>query len=124
MLGHETAGSQLGNQCMVDGRTVREIEPFQCLVTGDLSFAKTLCELTLITPGDLVLNQESEEIRVGKFGLNRLLISGGQRIEDAGQTQLLELRFELGHGVHVILQVWIVRWELRGNRHGRSRARG
>jgi hypothetical protein len=96
----EAAGAQFGNQRVVDRRTIRVIESLQGFVAGNLSLANSLCEVTLITTGHFVLDQKCEEVRVGKLGLDRLLVSGSQRIEDAGQPELLEHWFELRHGIH------------------------
>lgn len=61
----ESAGCQLGNQGVIDRRTVAAIETFQSLVADHLRLAQALGKLTLITTGDFVLDQQRQEVGVG-----------------------------------------------------------
>lgn len=57
-------------------------------------------ELLLLAAGDLVLDQQGEELGVGEFSVEGLAVTRLERIEDAGQAQLLEVRDELGKRIH------------------------
>jgi len=69
---------------------VAAIETFQRLVADHLRLAQTLGKLALITTGDFVLDQQRQEVGVSQLGLDRLTVSRFERVEDAGQAQLLE----------------------------------
>jgi hypothetical protein len=49
----------------------------------------------LVATSDFILDDQSEEVGKSELGFNRLPIARLQRIEDAGQAQLLEQRDEL-----------------------------
>jgi hypothetical protein len=56
---------------------------------------QTLRELALVAASDFVLDDQGEEVGEGELGFDRPPIAGLQRIEDAGQAQLLEQGDEL-----------------------------
>jgi hypothetical protein len=116
VFGNEAAGREFSDQCVVHGGAESVVETLQRLVARHLRFAQTLAELTLISACHFVLDQERQEIGIGELGFDRLLVSRRKRIQDAGQAELLEHRFELRHGVHVVLQGGTLRWVLRGCR--------
>jgi hypothetical protein len=47
----------------------------------------------LFAPCDFILDQQREELGVGDLAVEGLAIAGFGRIEDAGQTQLLEIGY-------------------------------
>ncbi|NDF92674.1 MAG: adenylyl-sulfate kinase, partial [Betaproteobacteria bacterium] len=49
----------------------------------------------MLAPGDFIAEQHGQELGVGQFGLNGLAVSGFKRVQDAGESQLLEVGDEL-----------------------------
>ena len=95
VLGDEAAGCQIGDLRLVDRGVVGEVETLEGLVVEHLRPAQPLCELPLVATSDFILDDQSEEVGKSELGFNRLPIARLQRIEDAGQAQLLEQRDEL-----------------------------
>ena len=100
MFRDEAAGHQFRQECVIHRRTAVGIEALEGLVADHLRFAQPLRELALIAAGDFILQQQRQEIRIGQLGVDGLAVSCFERIENAGQAQLFEHGFELGHGVH------------------------
>jgi hypothetical protein len=70
------------------------------LAVRQLRAAQAQGELLLLATGDLVGDQQRQELGVGELGVDGLAVAGGQRIEDAGQPQLFQVRGQFGGGVH------------------------
>ena len=91
-LGEIAAGGQIVDQCAIELRQALEVELIERLAGAKGGAAKAQGELLLLAPGDFVLDQQGEELGVGEFGIDGLAVTGLERIEDAGQAQLLEMR--------------------------------
>ena len=86
------AGGQVVDQRAIELRQALEVELLERLGGAEGGAAQPQGELLLLAPGDLVLDQQGEELGVGELGLDGLAVAGLERIEDAGQAQLLEMR--------------------------------
>jgi hypothetical protein len=93
-------GGQVVHQGPVELGQPLEVELLQRLGGSELRPAQPGAELLLLAPGHLVADQQRQEVGVGQLGLDGLAVAGFQRVEDAGQAQLLQLRCQLGGGVH------------------------
>ncbi len=100
MSGDEATGGQIGDGRVVEREAVVEIEALERFVVEYLRLAQSLRELPLVATRDFVLDQYCQEIGIGKLAFDSLAVSRLQRVENAGQAQLFEHGFELGHRVH------------------------
>ena len=110
----EAAGGQFLDQGPVDAGVEVKIELLDGLLRAEAGAADAQAELFLLSSGDFVLDEQGEELRVRESGLDGLAVSGLDRIEDAGEPELLEQGGEFGHGVHGVSSHWIgvvVRWK-------------
>jgi hypothetical protein len=89
---HEAAGGQILDECLVELGDEAEVELFDGLVGAEAGAAHAHVELFLLAAGDLVLDEQREEVGVGEFRLDSLLVAGFQRIEDAGESKLFQER--------------------------------
>ena len=69
-----------------------EVEAFQRLLGAEGRSPQARGQLALLASGDFVLDQQREELGVGELAVDGLAVAGIERVEDAGQAQLLELR--------------------------------
>ena len=102
----KAAGGQLLDKGPVDAGVEVEIELFDGLLRAESGAADPEAELFLFPSGDLVLDEQGEELGVGEPGLDGLAVSVLDRVEDAGESELLEQRDEFGHGLHGISSYW------------------
>jgi hypothetical protein len=79
------------HQGAVELRQALEVELLQRLGGTELRAAQPRAELLLLAPGDLVADEQGEELGVGELGVERLAVARLQRVQDARQAQLLEL---------------------------------
>ena len=77
-----------------------EVELLEGLGSAKRCSPQAQGELLLLASRDLVLDEQRQEFGVGELGIDRLAVARFERIEDARQAQLLEIRRELGYGVH------------------------
>ena len=111
-FGDETAAGQFQDKGPVDAGVEVKIELFDGLLRAESGAADPKAELFLFPSGDLVLDEQGEELGVGEPGLDGLAVSVLDRVEDAGESELLEQRDEFGHGLHGISSYWtrVVVW--------------
>jgi len=81
---------------LVDERAVQlrpalEVELLEGLGGAEGRSSQSQGELLLLAAGDLVLDEEREELGVGELRVEGLAVTGLQRIEDPGEAQLLEV---------------------------------
>ena len=57
-------------------------------------------EFALFAAGDLVLDEQGQEIHVGEFLLHGLTVASLQGVQDAGETKLFQRQRELEDGNH------------------------
>lgn len=100
VFGDEAAGGQIGDDRVVEREAVVEVEAFDRFVVEYLRLAQSLCELSLVAARDFVLDQQRQEIGIGELAFDGLAVPRLERVENAGQAQLFEHGFELGHRVH------------------------
>ena len=98
-------GGEVMDQGAVGRGQAVELEAFERLGGAEGRAAQPRAELLLLAPGDLVLDQQGEEFRVGELGIDGLAVASVERVEDAGEAQLLELRRQFGGRVH---GVWLL----------------
>src|SRR6266508_170410 len=94
------AAGKIVDQCAVELGQAVELELIERLVGAEGGTTKPRGELLLLAAGDFILDQQGEEFDVGKFGLDGLAITRLERIEDAGQTQLFQMRGKGGDEIH------------------------
>ena len=99
-LGEIAAGGEIVDQRAIELRQPVELELIEGLVGAEGRAAQAGGELLLLAASDLVLDQQGEEFGVGELRLDGLAIACLQRIEDAGQAQLFEMRGQRGNGIH------------------------
>src|SRR5690606_13017716 len=119
MLMQVAAGSEVVHECAVQPRQPLEVELLEGLGGAELGTPQASGELLLIAPGDLVADQHGEELGVGELGFDCLAVAGLERVEDAGQTQLLELRGEFRDRIHTNSGGSMQPAGLRGKEFGR-----
>lgn len=100
LLGEVAAGGEVVHQGAVQLRQALEVELLERLGGAKGRASEAQGELLLFAPCDLVLDEKGQELGVGELGIDRLAVSRLQRIEDARQTQLFQLRGDLRNGVH------------------------
>ena len=100
-------GGQIVDQGAIELGQALEVELLERLAGAEGGAAQAQGELLLLAAGDLVLDEQGEELGVGELGVDGLAVARLQRIEDAGQAQLLEMRGELGNGVHAAGTPWV-----------------
>ena len=107
----EASGHEVVDQRGVDVGIEVEAELLHGLAETEGGAPEAEVELLLCPPGDLVGDEEGEEVGIGHLGLDGLLVPGIEGVEDAGQAQLLEHGCEIGYWVHGFTPVgWMNRW--------------
>ena len=99
LLGDEPAGRQVGDEGPVDGGIEVEVELLKGFRGAEPRAADSQVELLVLASGDLVGDEQGEEVGIGDLVGDGLAVAGLERVEDPGQAQSLEQRSELGHGV-------------------------
>ena len=99
-VGEIAPGGELVDEGAVQLRQALEVELLEGLGGAEGGASQSQGELLLLAPGDLVLDEEREELGVGELGIEGLAVTGFERIEDAGEAQLLEVGGEFGDGIH------------------------
>jgi hypothetical protein len=84
----------------VELRQSFEVELLEGLGGAERGPTQAHLELLLLATGDLVLDEQGEELGVGELAVEGLTVAGIERVEDAGEAQLLQLRSELWDRVH------------------------
>ena len=87
-------------------RQALEVELLERLGGAERGAAQPQVELLLLAPGDLVLDQQGEELGVGELAVDGLAVARLQRVEDAGQAQLLELRGRVRECGFMVVLLW------------------
>jgi hypothetical protein len=105
MLGQIASGSQVMDERTIEFWESIKVELIECFVGSKASAAQSSGELLLITSCDLVLDQQSQELGVGQFGIDGLTVASLKRIENPGQAQLLQVWCKLRDRVHNISRV-------------------
>ena len=75
------------DQVPIQVRQAVEGEVFEGLVVPELRLAQEGVEALLVPPGDLILEQEREELGIGQLAVDGLAIAGLQAFQNAGQTE-------------------------------------
>ncbi len=78
---------QVVDQASVQVRQTIEGEVFEGLVVPELRLAQEGVEALLVPPGDLILEQEREELGIGQLPVDGLAVARLQAFQDAGQTE-------------------------------------
>ena len=99
LFGDEAAGGQVEDLGLVDAGIVGEVEIAQRLLRAAAGAADAPGELLVLAAGDLVLDEQGEELGVGQLPLHRLAVAEGQALQQPGPAQALELRHQLGQGL-------------------------
>nr|WP_281784100.1 hypothetical protein [Sinimarinibacterium flocculans] len=93
-------GGQILDQRAVEPGQPGEVELLDGFLRAEGRTAQPGLQLLLLAAGDFVGDQQREKLGVSELAVDGLAITGFQRVEDAGQAQLLEMRGELGNGIH------------------------
>src|SRR5437764_8155436 len=100
-LGPDVVAAGQGEDLLaVDAGVGAEVEALQGLRRVDGRAPDAQGELLLGSPLDLVFKQACQEVEVGPAALDGLPVAGLQRVEHAGEAQVLELRGQLVLGRH------------------------
>lgn len=100
LLVDEPAGHQLLDQGRVDLGVEGEVELIEGFVEAEGGPAQAQGELFLLAAGDLIGDEQGQELGVGHLLVDGLLVAGLERVEDSRQAQLLEHGGQFWHGVH------------------------
>lgn len=90
MFGEVAVGGQIVNERAVELRESIEVELLEGLLGAKGSTAQAGSELLLFAARDLVLDEQGEKVGVRELQIDRFTIAGLERIENAGEAQLLE----------------------------------
>lgn len=96
----ELTGRQLANEERIGGRIGGKVEGFESLFLPHTGSGEELFDFSLIAFFDFVLQDKGEKIRESELILLTLHDSEIEGIEDAGELECSELRFELGMNRH------------------------
>ena len=88
------------DQGTVQIRQACEVETFERFTGTECGTAQPHGEFRLIAARHFVVDQEGKKLRVRELRFNGLTISRLQRIEDAGEAQLLEIGGKFRDGIH------------------------
>ena len=104
-------GSQIMDQGPIQIRQTREIEALERLTGTESRAAHAQRKFLLVAARHLIMDQQGKKFGIGQLGFNRLAIARLQRIEDTGETQLLQIGGKFRNGIQKkLLQVEIGRW--------------
>lgn len=90
------------DECTVELGQAIKVELIESFVGSEAGAAQPRGELLLLTPCNLVLDEQGQELGVGELGVDGLTVACFEGIEDAGQAQLLQVGSELRDRVHSI----------------------
>ena len=106
LLFQVATGGQIHDLSLVHAEVEGEVVAFEGLLRVDTDPALPHDEFALFSTGDLVLDEQGQEVGVGELLLHSLAVADLQRVQDAGETELFQMRRELGDGIHgCILQL-------------------
>ena len=98
LLFQVTAGGQIHDLRLVHAEVEGEVVAFEGLLRVDTGPTLPHDEFALFSTGDLVLDEQGQEVSVGEFLLHGLSVANLQGVQDAGETELFQMRHELGDG--------------------------
>ena len=85
-LAEITTGGELMDECAIQLRQPFEVELLKRLAGAEARATKAQGELLLLAPGDLILDEQGEELGLSELALERLAVARFERIEDAGEA--------------------------------------
>ena len=95
------ASGQIHYLRLVHSEVEGEVVAFKRLLRVDASPALPHDEFALLTASDLVFDEQGQEVGVGELLLHGLTVADLQGVQDAGETELFQVRRELRDGTVV-----------------------
>lgn len=100
LLFRVTAGGLVHDLRLVHAEIEGKVVALDRLLRVDTGPTLPHDELALFTTGDLVLDEQGQEVGVGEFLLHGLKVTDLQGVQDAGKKELFQMRRQLGDGIH------------------------
>lgn len=110
------AGGRIHDLRLVYSEVEGEVVAFERLMRVDTDPALPHDEFALFAAGDLVLDEQGQEIHVGELLLHGLPVADLQGVQDAGETELFQMRRKLGDGIHEFVHIQLSSSGLREKR--------
>lgn len=117
MFGQVASGGQAMDERAIEFWQPIKVELVECFISSKTGATQSSGELLLVTSCDLILNQQSQELGVSQFGIDGFAVASLERIENAGQAQLLQVWCKLRNRVHNISSVDL---KIIGEKSGRG----
>ncbi len=97
----ETAGGQVMDCGAVQSWQAVEVETVERFLVAEVGAPHAQRKFLLVATGDLVMNEQAQEFGEGQLAVDGFAVARLQRVEDAGQAQLLEQGSQFWNWMHI-----------------------